>query len=176
MGQKNYECVLVLSCILHVSGIQHGDFTPLSNIKGSAADKLAQLHDIRDRRLLEPRGSPNRMEDICNQIPESLAGENLETIGYHRGCYQKFTKHQDRLKCSVTSNDGACTSRSPRKSRPSSATQLFPPECIFCQKLELKVLGKTERCTKFSIFKNKDGVFKEPTWKQVEPRAQRTRK
>ena len=23
-------------CILHVSGIQHGDFTPLNNVKGSA--------------------------------------------------------------------------------------------------------------------------------------------
>ena len=40
--------------ILHVSGIQHGDFTPLSNVKGSATEKLFQFHNIRHRRLMEP--------------------------------------------------------------------------------------------------------------------------
>ena len=88
-------------CILHVSGIQHLNFTPLSKVKGSATEKLAQLHSIRDRRLREPHDSSYRMEDVCNQIPESLAGVDLEAIGYHRGCYQSFTKNLDRLKCSV---------------------------------------------------------------------------
>ena len=36
-------------CIFHVTGIQHGNFTPLSNVKGSAIDKLFQLRNIRDR-------------------------------------------------------------------------------------------------------------------------------
>ena len=49
--------------------------------------------------------------------------------------------------------------------------QLFPPECVFCGKFELKVSGKTERCVKFPVFKDKDGTLKEPTWKQIEPRA-----
>ncbi len=49
--------------------------------------------------------------------------------------------------------------------------QLFPPECIFCQTVELKVSRNTERCIKFAVFKDKDGTLKEPTWKQVEPRA-----
>ena len=156
-------------CILHVSGIQHLDFTPLSKVKGSATEKLAQLHSIRDRRLREPHDSSYRMEDVCNQIPESLAGVDLEAIGYHRGCYQSFTKNLDRLKCSVATN-WASTSRSPRKPQ-SSSKQLFPPECVFCGKFELKVYGKTERCVKFPVFKDKDGTLKEPTWKQIEPRA-----
>ena len=75
-----------------MSGIQHGDFTPLSNVKKSATEKLSQLHNIRHRRLMETRDSPNRMEDVCNQIPETLTGANLEAIGYHRGCYQKLLK------------------------------------------------------------------------------------
>ena len=29
--------------ILHASGIHHGDFTALSNVKGSATEKLSQL-------------------------------------------------------------------------------------------------------------------------------------
>uniref|UniRef100_UPI00358E3B67 uncharacterized protein n=1 Tax=Myxine glutinosa TaxID=7769 RepID=UPI00358E3B67 len=108
-----------------------------------------------------------RMPVITSQ---SLAGADLETIGYHRGCYQNFTKKQDRLKCSAISTEAA-TSRSHRKLPSSSAMQLFPPECIFCGRLELKVSGKTERCINFAVFKDKDGALKEPSWKQIEPRA-----
>ncbi|KAK3700755.1 hypothetical protein QZH41_010937 [Actinostola sp. cb2023] len=160
-----------VSCILHVSGIQHGDFIPLSNVKGSATDKLVQLHNIRDRRLIEPQDSPNRMEDVCNQIPDSLVGADLKAIGYHRGCYQKFTKNQDRLKISVTSNDRASITRSPRKSSSASDLRLFPATCIFCEKLEFKLQGKTERCVMFAVFKDNTGATREPTWKQIEPRA-----
>lgn len=159
-----------ITCILHVPSIEHLDFTPFSQVQGSAAEKLAQLHGIRDRRLAEPLDSPYRMKDICNHIPESLDGADLETIGYHRGCYQNFTKNQNRLKCSADSNE-APTSRSHRNSASSLAMKLFPLECIFCGKLEVKVSGKTERCSKFPVFKDKDGALKDPTWKQIEPRA-----
>ena len=141
-GQEFLRKKAAVHCILHVSGIQHGDFTPLNNVKGSATEKLSYLHDIRHRRLMEPRDSPHRMEDICNQIPDTLAGVNLEVIGYHRGCYQKFTKNQDRLKCSTTPSESATTTRSPRKASSLSAMRLFSPECIFCEKLEVKIHGK----------------------------------
>ena len=48
---------------------------------------------------------------------------------------------------------------------------MFPPECIFCNKLEGKVSGKTEQCSRFPVYKNLGGNFKEPTWKQIELRA-----
>jgi len=159
-----------ITCILHVPGIEHLDFTPFSKVQGSATEKLAQLHSIRVRRLAEPLDSPYRMKDVCNHIPERLDGVDLETVGYHRGCYQNFTKNQKRLRCSADSYD-ASTSRSPRKSASSSAVQMFPPDCIFCGKLEVKVSGKTERCIKFPVFKDKGGGLKDPTWKQIEPRA-----
>lgn len=69
--------------ILHAIGIHHGDFTALSNVKGSATEKLSQLHEVRDRRVMEPHDSPNRTEDVCLQIPENLEGANLEAICYH---------------------------------------------------------------------------------------------
>lgn len=47
-----------VTCILHATGIEHLDFTPLSQVKGSATDKLAQLHSIRDRCLVEPPDLP----------------------------------------------------------------------------------------------------------------------
>ena len=81
-------------------------------------------------------------------------------------------KNKDRLKSGITANDkAATTARSPRKSSSSSTTRLFPPECIFCEKLEIKSYWKKEQCTKLPMFKDKDGTLKEPTWKQIEPRA-----
>ena len=119
------------SYILNVSGIHHVDFTPLSNIRRVLllTSWLSYIIFVTDDSL-KPRDSPNRMEHVCNQIPESLAGADLEVISYYRGCYQKFTKNPDRLKCSVTSNDRASTSRPPRKSSSSSAMQLFPPASV----------------------------------------------
>ena len=151
-------------------GIVHGEFTSLNKIRGSSTDKLAQLHSIRDRRLAEPQDSPNRMEDVCYRIPDSLSDANLDVIGYHRGCYQNFTNNLDHLKRSMPSNVPS-TSRSPRKPLLSSVKQLFPPECIFCEKVELKVSGKTKRCKIFPVFKGKDGTLKYRSWKQIEPRV-----
>ena len=125
------------------SNIQHGDFTPISNVKGFSTEKLSQLHNIRQRRLLEPRESPYRMEDVCDQIPETLAGADLEAVGRHRSRYQKFTKNQDRLRGSVK----------PHELINSSATRVFPPECIVCEKLELKLCGKTQRYIKFPMLR-----------------------
>ena len=66
-----------------------------------STEKLSQLHNIRQRRLMEPRVSPYRMEDVCDQIPETLACAGLEAVDRHRSRYQKFTKNQDRLRGSV---------------------------------------------------------------------------
>lgn len=104
-----------VTCILHVCGIQHGDFTPLSNVKGSATDKLVQLHRIRNRRLSKPLNSPNRMKEFCRLIPDNLAGADLKVIGCHRGCYQYFTKNQDRLMHNVQETPTVRASSSPRK-------------------------------------------------------------
>ena len=61
--------------------MEHLDFTPFSQVQGSAAEKLTQLHSIHDRSLDEPLASPYHMKDICNHIPESLDGADLETFG-----------------------------------------------------------------------------------------------
>ena len=84
---------------------------------------------------MEPRDSPYRMDEVFNQIPETLTGADLEPVGYLRGCYQKFTKNQDRLRSSVTPSEIISKTRSLRNSSSSSASRLFPPECVFCEKL-----------------------------------------
>ena len=86
--------------LIHVDGIQHNEFefTALSNVNGSANEKLGHLLNIREKRLNEPHDSPYRMEDVCSKIPDTLTDVNLEEVGYHRGCYQNFTRNLDRLK------------------------------------------------------------------------------
>jgi len=151
-------------CILHVSGIQHGEFIPLHNIRGPPQEKLEMLHNLREKRLLQSHDSPARMEAVCRLIPDNLDGVDLEMTGYHRGCYQAFTKHQDRLKC-VVPDDEPSTIRSPRKPSTSSKN-IFPPECIFCEMLETKVSGRTERCVQFASFKGKEAA-----WTHIESQA-----
>ena len=94
-----------VNCILHVSDIQHQEFIPLSEVKGSPTDKLAQLHSILDKRISEPHGSPYCMDDVCKDIPDSLDGANLQEICNYRGCYKNFMKNQDRLKCKAAFNE-----------------------------------------------------------------------
>jgi len=150
-SNKRKKLAVSSVCILHSGGVQQHDyFIPFSKIKGSAPN------------------SPHRMNDACSCIPENIDDINLESHGYHKSCYEKFTSHLNRLKSNLEHE--ASTSRSPRKSRTSS-TVMFPPECIFCDKKETKISGKTERCIKFPVFKTVDGNIKEPSWKQIEPRA-----
>ena len=160
-------------CILH-DGEDFNDcdnFTLLNATKTSPEEKLHQLQDIRDKRKTEPDNSPHCMKKICDQIPEVLTGLNLETTGYHRKCYQRFTKNLDRFDIVSDTNTQQIkkqVSRSPRRPQ-LSRTNVFPLECIFCENLELKLNRKTERCVQFTVFRD---VNKEPTWKNIQDRAQ----
>ena len=95
----NNPCAIKESeCILHISGIDNDKFASLRDIKVENAEKLTFLHQIRERRLAEPFDSIHQMGNVCSLIPEMLEGVDLDVIGYHRQCYQHFTKNQDRLK------------------------------------------------------------------------------
>ena len=61
----------------------------------------------------------------------------------HSSCYQTFTKNLDQLKHNLEVDEEASTSQSPRKLLKLSL-EMFPPECMFCDKLEVKVCGKTK--------------------------------
>lgn len=159
------------TCILHVLPMSdHGRFTPLSGIKGTASEKLQQLHKIRDRRLHQSHESPYRMQSVCDQIPTTLP-DDLKSTGYHRQCYQRFTCNLHLL--GDDTEPEASTSQwhhSPRKlSSAGSAGPIFPPECIFCDKIEIKDGDrKTERAENFSSWKNKENA-----WQQIESRAEK---
>jgi hypothetical protein len=136
----NKRLTYLPKCILHVlSMFDHGPFPPLSEIKGTASEKLQQLHKIRDRRLHQAHESPYRMQSACYQIPTTLL-DDLESAGYHHQCYQHFTGNLHLL--GDDTEPEASTSQwhhSPRKlSSAGSAGPIFPPECIFCERVEIK--------------------------------------
>ena len=115
-------------------------------------------------------GSAARMEKICEQIPDNLGGKSLDEVGYHQQCYKNFTTNV-RLH---PSNEAHATSSgesilSPRKSLPlgSKSRQLFPPECLFCDKLQKRRNDKRENCQNFPAFKS-DQRLKETSWKLIQ--------
>ena len=140
--------VKTFTCILHVPGHEKDPFTPLSSTKIGPNEKLVYLQDIRDKRLAQPLDSPLRMDDVCEQIPISLECMDIDKIGYHRKCYQMFTKNLDRLQGLQAGPSTSGKHHSPRKCR--SSEPCFPEECIFCAQAEIKVAGKTERLKKFT--------------------------
>ena len=130
-SKKRKLAANVERCIFYASGIQHNEFTSFNNVKGSAGEKLAYLLDIREKRLNEYHDSPYRMEDICSLIPESLANVNIKEVGYHRGCYQNFTKNLDRLRSDTSTVENTKLTRSIRKPSASNDPGKFPTECSF---------------------------------------------
>lgn len=160
-------------CVLH-SGIDHGQFTSFKKMKGDPHEKLSQLLIIRDKRLAQPTGSVHRMEAVCSLIPTTLEGLDLDAYGYHRQCYQRFHLNLNRLKDSsahcISSEQSTSGARhhSPRKKCrvAEGESPLFLPECIFCEKFEIKVKGKTERPVRFASWKHKDSA-----WQQIELQA-----
>lgn len=148
-------------CMLHVPSVSdHAPFIALSKIKGTATEKLQYLQSIRDRRLRQSY----RMQSVCDQIPSTLP-DNVESMGYHRLCYQRFTGSLHLLGEATESEASTSSLRSPRKL---STESIFPPECIFCEKLEIKGSDrKTERAETFSSWKDKTNA-----WEQIESQAE----
>jgi len=153
------------SCTLHFVGvgIDHDPFTSLRTIRGDPNDKLAQLHKIRDQRLAEPPGSTHRMAAVCCLIPDSFEGLDLDSYGYHRQCYQRFHLNLNRLKGYKAADQATTSERhhSPSKRLSSEGgdictSSLSPADCIFCDKEERKVHGKTERPVKFTSWWHKN--------------------
>ena len=159
-------------CILHRTDIKNGKFIPFSRIKGcTPQERLTFLQDVKTKRLAQPHESQLRMKDICDKIPLRITDIDVETTGYHNACYQKFTKNMD---CLISSSESyeqqpSTSKRSPRKQ--SAPDFLYPPTCIFCEKIQIQKNRKTERCTTFPKFAGPSRQLNEPAWKKIEHQA-----
>jgi hypothetical protein len=115
-------------CIIHYDKSKCDGFTLLSDLK-NPSERLDHLLSIRDKSLAQPIGSKYRMESICTLLPVKVEKDH----GYHRDCYQHFTKHLDRL---VPVPDYRETypseARTSRRTNPEDFC--FAKDCIFCNK------------------------------------------
>ena len=162
-----------IHCVIHCLGIpSNSKFTSFSNVKSDPSEKLSYLQSIQNRRLSEPHDSQHRMKDMCDIIPESLEGLDLEITGYHRDCYKRFTQHLLRLKQPSTPTHLQATPskyHSPRKHVSAAAVKKFvSDECIFCDRNAIKVNGTTQKPSQtFAAWKNR-----ESGWQKIEKMAE----
>ena len=171
-GNKKKRNDKKIKCILHSPSTSNfGNFTSFKNCKPSAEEKLKILQKIRVRRLKENIDSPACMQDVCDLIPDSLVGLDLEKTGWHRKCHQRFTMNLDRLQPespdALKDNDQPSTSRSPRKK--SSDGIIFSHDlCLFCNKKTWSNgIEKLPRPNLSFV----DWCHKESGWKNIEPMA-----
>ncbi|MCG7882443.1 MAG: hypothetical protein JAY96_12745 [Candidatus Thiodiazotropha endolucinida] len=135
-------------CILHYEESKAEAFTFMSELC-NPAERLNDLHDIREKRLSQPAGSKDRMESTCGLIPSAVS----EGHGYHRDCYKRFTRHLDRLAKEEPSQSS--TTRVAQRRSSADKIALFAKDCIFCNKegkISLKKSGvrTTEDTSKFA--------------------------
>ena len=168
---SNKKAQLSQHYILHSCQVsKFGNFTKLKLSKPSPAEKLRALRNIRDRRLKENVDSPLRMQNVCDLIPETLSGLDLDNSGWHRGCYQRFTMNQDRLHTPPNDENARpqpAIHRSPRKKGMEGIK--FPPDkCLFCNNRTWSngIEKLTDPKETFVAWEHK-----ESGWKQIERMA-----
>ena len=104
------------TCILHVPGYESDHFVSFSSMKKDPEKQLAFQQGRKDKCLQQLSQSSPQMIDVCGQIPSDLHSLDLQTTGYHRKCYQSFTKNLDRLQEEEQSRLTVKRDGSPRKS------------------------------------------------------------
>ena len=114
-------------CIVHHIGNSNQNFTLLKNLP-DPLQRLSYIQEIGALRQSQPVDSNERLDAQCKCIPEKLS----DLHGYHRSCYQRFTKNKDRLKSN--SEQEPSTSSTLKTRRTSSYKIIFAKDCIFCNK------------------------------------------
>ena len=76
-------------------------FVSLQEYKGGATKALENLQNVKEKKLTEDLNSDHRMKEVHDFIRDSVDGLDLELTGWHRKCYQSFTKNLDCLKFSI---------------------------------------------------------------------------
>ena len=112
------------TCIIHFDNCKDEKFTFLTE------ERLIKIKNIATLRQNQPNGSPEKMDNVCSQIPETCHGN----YGYHRTCYVRFTTHLNRLQPQVTGMQKEVASKPKRRNKEEKDDILFLNDCIFCGK------------------------------------------
>ena len=118
-------------CIIHFSSSNEQNFINLFQ----AADKDKKFEKIKQiafKRLNQPGASSYKLSEQCVNIPTTL----MNHPGYHRDCYQRFTKHLDRLEEVEQTSSSGMNRRSLTLANNWNDGVLFNKDCIFCYKMD----------------------------------------
>ena len=102
-------------CFVHDNCTKYFTFTKFIEVKEGPLDKLQLLINIQDKHLLEAVNSPFSLKKVRHSIPNSLSDVHINKIGYHRGCFQKFTENLNRVAGNKSPNQPLLKIRSPKK-------------------------------------------------------------
>ena len=114
-------------CIIHFSSSNEQNFVNLFQV----ADKDKKFEKIKQtafKRLSQPSGSSYKLSEQCANIPTTLKNHH----GYHRDCYQRFTKNLDRFKEVEQTSSSGMNRRSLTLANKWNDGVLFNKDCIFC--------------------------------------------
>jgi len=103
--------------------------------QGAPTEKLQQLLEIRDKRLNHAHDSPFQMQSACDLIPSTLL-EDLDCVGYHRHCYQRFTSNLDRLDKKFEASSETHQQKRSKSSRSSTTDFGLEAETAFAKALD----------------------------------------
>ena len=115
-------------CIVHYDAASCDNFKLLADVKNQQ-ERFQKILEIRDLRLSQPADSTHRTESVCRLIPTDIG----EGHGYHRDCYNHFTKNVERLK-NTESTESKEISRKVQRKMSVDKVALFAKDCIFCNK------------------------------------------
>ena len=141
-------------CIVHILSAKCDKFTLLTDCD-DPQERLDKLKDICRMRLPEPATSSYRMADVCAQVPDQYSPDKM--YGYHRDCYQAFTKNLNRLNIDKGPNTSCGSKRPTRRSSTECDKFVFQPSCIFCDKDNRKKVKKGSAWTTEGLCKFKFG-------------------
>ena len=106
----------------------HHDASSCDNFTLLAEERFQKIIKIRDLRLSQPTDSTHRMESVCRLIPTEIG----EGHGYHRDCYNHFTKNVERLKSTDSSKSKEIIRKVQRKMSVDKVA-LFAKDIYFLQ-------------------------------------------
>ena len=117
-------------CIIHFPSSNVQRFVNLFQ----TADKDKKFEKIKQnafKRLNQPGGSSYKLSQQCANIPTTLMNHH----GYHRNCYQRFTKYLDRRKEVEKTFSSGMNIRFLTVANKWNDGVLFNKDCIFCNKM-----------------------------------------
>ena len=117
-------------CIVHYDGTPADEtFVQILELNDPLS-RYRSLSDVVKLRSSQPLDSKHRLEDVCSHFVNSF--ENITpNHGYHRSCYNRFTKNIQRLQVHDGADDGD-GGPSTKKIRHDYPSRSSIGSCVFC--------------------------------------------